>query len=201
MNAIETLLAIRTAGGAVTIQSGRLVVDIEADLPDAVWDAAAEHRDELVRLLAPANTPVSISKTLQHGEYEVMESPKPLLVTPEDRARWIADPAAVSPADRRRWAEDVQARHPHHRGLDAVVEEIEALVADHKPLTPCWKDPFDRPRHRGNHDLPAGVECCDRCGATETVASPACGGASTRQDCARCGRFRRFSRWYGKEMP
>jgi hypothetical protein len=181
MSPIDTLLAIRTAGGTAAIDDGRLVVDIEVDLPETVWQAVAEHRDEIVRLLAPAAPPPA--------------------VTVEDRQRWIADPASVSPADRQRWAEDVHARHPHHRGLEAVVEEVEAFVADHKPLPPCWEDPFDCPRHRGSHDLPAGVECCDRCGATETVSSPACGGASTRQDCARCGRFRKFSIWYGRPTP
>jgi hypothetical protein len=177
MTAIDTLLAIRAAGGAVTAESGRLVVDVNHDLPAAVWQAVDEHRDELVRLLEPPFA----------------------TVTADDRARWIADPASVSPADRQRWAADVHARHPHHRGLEAVVAEIETFVADHAPLPPCWEDPFDR--HRDRHDLPAGVGCCDRCGATATIDASIHGGESVRQDCARCGRHRRFSKWYGKEMP
>jgi hypothetical protein len=178
MNAVETIIAIRSAGGTITIENGIPTVDAPADLPDAVWGAARAHCDELVLLLTPA-------------------APAP--VTADERSRWTADPASVSPADRRRWAEDVHARHPHHRGLEAVVEEIETFVADHAPLPPCWEDPF--PHHRDRHDLPAGVACCDRCGATETADIPIHGGQSVRQDCARCGRFRRFSAWYGKEMP
>ena len=48
---------------------------------------------------------------------------------------------------------------------------------------------------------PAGVECCDRCGNTETIAVTIHAGESTRLDCSICGRFRRFSHWYGQEMP
>jgi hypothetical protein len=175
MGATDTLLAIRAAGGTVALEGARLVVDVDHDLPEAVWQAVAEHRDELVRLLVPA-------------------------VTADDRARWTSDPASVSPVDRQRWAEDVHARHPHPGGLEAVAEQIENLVADHQPAAPCsWEDPF--PQHRDPHELPAGVACCDRCGATETVGTTIHGGQSTRQDCARCGRFRRFSTWYGRAMP
>lgn len=179
MNAVDVIIAIRAAGGALTIENGVPMVDAPSDLPDAVWEAATTHCDEIVKLLTPAAPPPA--------------------VTADDRQRWIADPASVSPEDRRRWAEDVHARHPHHRGLEAVAAEIESFVSDHAPLPPCWEDPFDR--HRDRHDLPAGVACCDRCGGTETVDSPACGGQSTRQDCARCGRFRRFSVWFGRTMP
>jgi hypothetical protein len=178
MNAVETLFAIRAAGGAVTTDGGRLVVDVDRDLPAVVWQSVAEHRDELVRLLEPTAA----------------------TVTAGDRDRWAADPQTTTPADRQRWAEDVHARHPHPDGLQAVVSQIEAFVDDHKPVAHCsWEDPV--PRHRDRHDLPAGVGCCDRCGATTTTDTSIHGGESVRQDCARCGRHRRFSRWHGKEMP
>jgi hypothetical protein len=47
----------------------------------------------------------------------------------------------------------------------------------------------------------AGVDCCDRCGATETVSQEIHGGRSVRLDCAACGRFRKFTTWHGVEMP
>ncbi len=49
--------------------------------------------------------------------------------------------------------------------------------------------------------LPAGVDCCDRCRGISVRDVPIHGGRSVRQDCATCGRFRRFSTWYGVEMP
>ena len=41
--------------------------------------------------------------------------------------------------------------------------------------------------------------CCDRCGATEYRDMPIHKGLSTRRDCARCGRFIDFPRWYDTE--
>lgn len=176
MNAIDTLLAIRTAGGTAAIEGSRLVVNVDNELPEDVWQAVAEHRDELLELLLPTVATVAA----------------------EDRARWTADPQSTTPADRQRWAEDAHARRPHPDGLQAVVSQIEAFVDDHKPVAPCsWEDPFTP----AVIPQPPGVDSCDRCGATETVSTTIHGGQSTRQDCARCGRFRRFSAWYGKEMP
>lgn len=45
---------------------------------------------------------------------------------------------------------------------------------------------------------PAGADLCDRCGATETTDVVIHDGQSIRRDCARCGRFIRFSVWYGE---
>ena len=175
MNAIDVVFAIRAAGGIITVEDGIPVVDAPADLPDTVWAAAESNCDEIVRLLEPN-------------------------VTADNRARWTSDPASVSPADRHRWAQDVHARHPHPDGLQAVVSQIVSFVDDHKPVAACsWEDPF--PRHRDRHDLPAGADCCDRCGSSETIDNTIHGGRSTRQDCARCGRLRKFPRWHGVEMP
>lgn len=48
-------------------------------------------------------------------------------------------------------------------------------------------------------DPAGGEDGCERCGFTDTVDHPIHDGQSTRQDCAQCGHFRRFSRWYGRE--
>lgn len=82
-------------------------------------------------------------------------------------------------------------------------EELAGSLTRGRPLwdpdgPPIWPD---RHRDREQLPLPAGVDSCDRCGATETVEQVIHGGASTRQDCAACGRFRKFSRWYGADMP
>lgn len=177
MSPIDALLAIRTAGGTATIDDGRLVVDIEVDLPEAVWQAVAEHRDEIVRLLAPTPAP------------EPRRRPKAILAairTAGGNVTNVGDRLVLDLPD------DLD---------EALLDELDRSRDDvlaHLQRTD-WEDPF--PRHRDRHDLPAGVACCDRCGATETVDRPACGGQSTRQDCARCGRFRKFSIWYGRPTP
>ncbi len=71
------------------------------------------------------------------------------------------------------------------------------------PFSPL--SPFS-PRHDDRESrqplpLPAGVACCDRCGSTETTDSVIHGGRSVRQDCAVCGRFRKFVVWHGVTMP
>jgi hypothetical protein len=177
MTAIDTLLAIRTAGGTATIDDGRLVVDIEVDLPESVWQAVAEHRDEIVRLLAPAPAP------------EPRRRPKTILAAIRNaggNVTNVGDRLVLDLPDDL----DEQLLTELDRSRDDVLAHLQRTD---------WEDPF--PRHRDRHDLPAGVDCCDRCGATETVSSTIHGGESVRQDCARCGRHRRFSRWYGKEMP
>jgi len=45
---------------------------------------------------------------------------------------------------------------------------------------------------------PAGTDLCDRCGSIETTDATIHDGRSVRRDCARCGRFIRFSVWYGE---
>ena len=42
--------------------------------------------------------------------------------------------------------------------------------------------------------------CCDRCGYLGVVDVPIHDGRSTRRDCARCHRFRCFSKWYGRNL-
>ena len=43
------------------------------------------------------------------------------------------------------------------------------------------------------------VTLCDRCGCSRMKDIPIHGGRSIRRDCARCGRFKNFSVWYGEQ--
>lgn len=54
--------------------------------------------------------------------------------------------------------------------------------------------------HEARHATPAPVAkpVC-RCGSTTWVDVAIHDGQSTRRDCARCGRFIDFSRWYGTD--
>jgi hypothetical protein len=87
--------------------------------------------------------------------------------------------------------------------LAAHREDLVAALAGDRPViwsdtSQIWPDPV------GDNDQlpsPAGVHCCERCGSTETVDQPIHGGASTRRDCAVCGRFRKFVVWNGAPMP
>lgn len=54
------------------------------------------------------------------------------------------------------------------------------------------------PRIVPRSDLPATADRCI-CGCVDTVTVVIHGGRSTRLDCARCDRFRRFDRWYAPE--
>ncbi len=119
----EALVELNAAGGRLSIVDGRLRIDVEVELPDAVWAALERHRDEL------------------------------LVAVAGDRQLW--DDAA-----------------------------------------PIWQD-----RHGDELRPPAGVDCCDRCGSTETIDQPIHGGASVRRDCAACGRIRKFTVWNGAPMP
>ena len=97
---------------------------------------------------------------------------------------------------------DQELPEPVWSTLAAHREELVATLAGDRPIwtdtTPIWPD---RARDREQLPQPAGVDCCDRCGSTETVDQPIHGGASTRRDCAACGRFRKFVVWYGAPMP
>ena len=92
-------------------------------------------------------------------------------------------------------AESVWQTIKAHRG------ELVASLAGDRPLwgdAPIWPD---RPASRPAGPSPDGIDRCDRCGSTETVDSTIHGGASIRRDCAACGRFRKFTLWYGVVMP
>ena len=92
-------------------------------------------------------------------------------------------------------AESVWQTIKAHRG------ELVASLAGDRPLwgdAPIWPD---RPADRPAGPSPDGIDRCGRCGSTETVDSTIHDGASVRRDCAACGRFWKFTLWYGVVMP
>jgi hypothetical protein len=85
--------------------------------------------------------------------------------------------------------------------LAAHREELIGSLTRGRPIwddTPIWPT---RAADRDRLPSPAGIDCCDRCGSTETVDQSIHGGASVRRDCAVCGRFRKFAVWNGVPMP
>jgi len=56
VNVVETIQAVRAAGGSVAVNAGALIVDAPPGLPAAVWDALAAHKATLLELLAPRIT-------------------------------------------------------------------------------------------------------------------------------------------------
>lgn len=87
--------------------------------------------------------------------------------------------------------------------LAAHREEFVAALAGDRPViwsdtTPIWPD---RAGNREQLPSPAGIDCCGRCGSTETVSQEIHSGRSVRLDCAACGLFRKFTVWHGVTMP
>lgn len=74
MNVVETITAVRAAGGSVNVSAGALIVDAPPDLPMAVWDALAAHKATLVELLAPA---VAYGQLAAHEEREAIQAEAP----------------------------------------------------------------------------------------------------------------------------
>ncbi len=71
MNVVETIQAVRAAGGAVSVDAGALIVDAPPDLPVAVWDALTLHKATLIDLLAPAITYANLAR---HEEREAIQA-------------------------------------------------------------------------------------------------------------------------------
>jgi hypothetical protein len=63
---------------------------------------------------------------------------------------------------------------------------------------PVW---VGRQIKAGRQTSPSTSQVCPRCKAQEHVDHEIHGGASVRRDCARCGRFRSFPKWYGVLDP
>jgi len=85
---------------------------------------------------------------------------------------------------------DSGARRPSPSGRAATVWVRAAAVGpkpSHFPLTHI-EAPTSKPAR------------CPRCGSTATVDVPIHAGASTRRDCAKCGRFVAFVRWHAQPI-
>jgi hypothetical protein len=62
MNVVETITAVRAAGGSVAVSAGALIVDAPPGLPVAVWDALTLHKATLVDLLTPTATYADLAR-------------------------------------------------------------------------------------------------------------------------------------------
>ena len=101
MNVVETITALRAAGGSVSVNAGALIVDAPPGLPVAVWDALALHKATLVDLLTPTATYADLAR---HEEREAIQAEAPAdAVTfgrprPARRCRLLRDTPWDSPS-------------------------------------------------------------------------------------------------------
>jgi hypothetical protein len=58
-----------------------------------------------------------------------------------------------------------------------------------------WLGPMTKPGASREQRGASPIDTCDKCGSTEFREAAIHGGASTRRDCARCGRFMGFPKW------
>ena len=77
-----------------------------------------------------------------------------------------------------------------------LTPELLERLRTHKAELVAQLRPKCRGEPRGAARTTAARPIC-RCGSTTWVDVPIHDGQSTRRDCARCGRFVDFSRWYG----
>jgi hypothetical protein len=71
MNVVETIQAVRSAGGMITVEAGYLSVESPAELPDAVWESLRLHKPVLLELLAPRSTYADLAR---HEEREAIQA-------------------------------------------------------------------------------------------------------------------------------
>jgi hypothetical protein len=101
VNVVETITALRAAGGSVSVNAGALIVDAPPDLPVAVWDALTLHKATLVDLLTPTATYADLAR---HEEREAIQAEAPAdAVTfgrprPARRCRLLRDTPWDSPS-------------------------------------------------------------------------------------------------------
>lgn len=101
MNVVETITALRAAGGSVSVNAGALIVDAPPGLPVAVWDALTLHKATLVDLLTPTATYADLAR---HEEREAIQAEAPADVVtfgrprPARRCRLLRDTPWDSPS-------------------------------------------------------------------------------------------------------
>ncbi len=118
MNVVETIQALRSAGGSVSVNAGALIVDAPPGLPVAVWDALAAHKATLLELLAPSVTYAHLAAQEEREAIQAEAEPAPADAIAFDLPR---------PARRCRLVRDAQARDPH-RGLVTIPAGIEGYL-------------------------------------------------------------------------
>jgi hypothetical protein len=125
VNVVETIQAVRSAGGSVTVSAGALIVDAPPELSPAVWDALATHKATLLELLAPVVT---------YADLAAQEEREAIQAEAEAPAEAVAF-GPPRPARRCRLIRDTPGIDPHRgkvtfpAGLDGIViddlDEIE----------------------------------------------------------------------------
>jgi hypothetical protein len=115
VNVVETIQAVRSAGGSVTVSAGTLIVDAPPDLPVAVWDALAMHKAVLVDLLTPRVPYVEAARLDERDAIQAEAAGEPVAF---DLPR---------PAARCRLVRDAQARD-HRHGFVTIPAGIEGWV-------------------------------------------------------------------------
>jgi hypothetical protein len=71
VNVVETIQAVRSAGGSVSVSGGSVIVDAPPTMPAAVWEALSTHKATLLDLLAPS---VTYAELAAHEEREAIQA-------------------------------------------------------------------------------------------------------------------------------
>jgi hypothetical protein len=173
------------------------------DEPAHLVEVAAQATPETTTALCTVTAPASLPP-----------ADPPLLEQVEERAAILEFDGGVPREVAERLALEMVMGRPASRA-DAVVETVgvdhAVLAARMHPLVDHAvrlfggtvrlispeEDPFSTGwRVRASASRPAGDGC--RCGSSGFADVPIHGGRSARRECAGCGKFQTFSRWYGQ---
>lgn len=119
MNVVETIQAVRSAGGSVSVIGGSVIVDAPPDLPAVVWESLAAHKATLLDLLAPSRTYADLAAQEEREAIQA-EDQAPVDAIAFDLPR---------PARRCRVVSDTQSRDPNH-GLVMIPAGLEGWIVD-----------------------------------------------------------------------
>ena len=102
MNVVETIQAVRAAGGSVAVNAGALIVDAPPELSPAVWDALATHKATLLELLAPVVTYADLAAQEEREAIQAEAEAPADAVTfapprPARRCRLLRDAPGIDP--------------------------------------------------------------------------------------------------------
>jgi hypothetical protein len=175
--AVEVVTPVMIAPPACTVIEIIPPVPPLADLMDLVDERAAilEFDGGLDRLEAERRARMSYGLTAP-GDLKTSAPPQKTAFIGDDDQHLVVgvDHAAVAA-----------------RSIPMVAAVLERFPGVVKRVMPA-------PRIVPRSDQPGTADRCS-CGCADTVAVIIHGGRSTRLDCARCDRFRRFDRWYAPE--
>jgi hypothetical protein len=136
---LQVLAAIDAAGGRVSIVDGRVRIDVEVELPDAVWDTLKAHREELRADLA--------------GDRQLWDETEP--VWRDHHRDTLPPPAGVDRCDRCRSTETVD--QPIHGGASvrrdcAACGRFRAFTRWHGVVMPLTQSDSQLAQHENCSD-------------------------------------------------